>query len=83
MVIVLEGEPPPQRPKFSRRERAVLLAYTSGMTLQKAAHRIGISPATAKTYLQRVKAKYEQAGRPAYTKLELAERVREDEGRSE
>ncbi|WMX43873.1 hypothetical protein RGF97_01955 [Streptomyces roseicoloratus] len=33
---------------------------------------------TAKDYLDRVKAKYQQAGRPAYTKIDLARRVRED-----
>jgi hypothetical protein len=37
-----------------------------------------VRPGTAKTYLNRIKAKYQDIGRPAYTKLELAERVRED-----
>lgn len=32
----------------------------------------------AGAYLKRVKEKYQQVGRPAYTKLELALRVRED-----
>ncbi|HEY5853398.1 MAG TPA: LuxR C-terminal-related transcriptional regulator [Aldersonia sp.] len=68
----------PTRPHLSAREWAVLHAYTSGLTLDSAARRIGIRPATAKTYLARVKAKYEEAGRPAYTKLELATRARED-----
>ncbi|MGW0804779.1 LuxR C-terminal-related transcriptional regulator [Nonomuraea sp. NPDC002799] len=69
----------PCRPRLSDREHAVLLAYGSGMTLKAVASHIGISIATAKTYLERVKAKYEQAGRPAYTKLELAARLREDD----
>lgn len=68
----------PPRPRLSAREQAVLVAYCSGMTLKAAAHHIGISTATAKTYLERVKAKYEQVGRPAYTKLELAARVMEE-----
>jgi DNA-binding CsgD family transcriptional regulator len=56
----------------------VLLAYASGMTLNAAARHVGIRPETAKTYLDRVKAKYQALGRPAYTKYELTTRVRED-----
>jgi two-component system nitrate/nitrite response regulator NarL len=66
------------RPTLSNQERAVLVAYASGMTLQCAARKLGIGVGTAKEYLDRVKLKYSTAGRPAYTKLELAERARED-----
>lgn len=48
------------------------------MTLKSAARRAGVSPNTAKDYLNRVKSKYRLAGRPAYTKIDLAHRVRED-----
>lgn len=65
-------------PQLSAREKAVLLAYASGLTLDAAARRLGVRPATAKTYLARVKIKYQEVGRPAYTKLELAARARED-----
>ncbi|WP_422772080.1 response regulator [Plantactinospora sp. WMMC1484] len=68
----------PDRPKLSPRERAVLVAYASGMTLTATARKVGIQPGTAKQYLDRVKAKYSDAGRPTYTKLDLADRVRED-----
>jgi len=68
----------PDRPRLSAQERAILLAYASGLTLATAARQIGIRPATAKGYLDRVKEKYARAGRPAYTKLDLAARVRED-----
>lgn len=67
-----------ERPLLSPQERAVLLAYASGMTLAAAARSAGVQPGTAKNYLERVKDKYRKAGRPAYTKLELATRVRED-----
>ncbi|MDP9864481.1 MULTISPECIES: response regulator transcription factor [Streptosporangium] len=66
------------RPTLSPQERAVLLAYASGMTLAAAARSAGVQPGTAKNYLERVKDKYRKAGRPAYTKLELAVRARED-----
>lgn len=68
----------PARPRLSGQERAILLAYASGMTLKAVARHLGIRPDTAKTYLKRAKAKYGQVGRPAYTKLDLADRVRED-----
>lgn len=68
----------PSRPRLSPRERQVLLDYASGMTLKSAARRAGITVHTAKDYLNRVKAKYRQAGRPAYTKIDLARVVRED-----
>ncbi|WP_283134910.1 response regulator [Rhizohabitans arisaemae] len=67
------------RPALSPQERAVLLAYASGMTLTAAARRAGIKPGTAKNYLDRVKEKYRKAGRPAYTKLDLATLLREDD----
>jgi two-component system nitrate/nitrite response regulator NarL len=69
----------PGQPRLSGQETAILRAYASGMTLKAAARHLGIRPDTAKTYLRRAKAKYREAGRPAYTKLELAERVREDQ----
>jgi two-component system nitrate/nitrite response regulator NarL len=68
----------PRRPPLSRQEHLVLMAYASGLTLESAARHLGISPATAHTYLRRVKAKYERAGIQVSTKLELAEQVRAD-----
>jgi len=68
----------PGRPLLSRQEIAILTAYASGMTLQSAAHRAGVKVGTAKEYLDRIKAKYSAAGRPAHTKLDLARRMQED-----
>ncbi|MFF4983900.1 LuxR C-terminal-related transcriptional regulator [Streptomyces sp. NPDC001046] len=68
----------PARPNLSPKERQVLLEYASGLTLKATARRAGVSPHTAKYYLDRVKEKYQQAGRPTYTKIDLAARVRED-----
>jgi tetratricopeptide (TPR) repeat protein len=64
--------------RLSVREQALLTAYVSGMTLEAAARHVGIRPTTAKTYLGRVKAKYQAIGRPAHTKVELARRVWEE-----
>ncbi|MFG2617170.1 response regulator [Streptomyces sp. NPDC048507] len=66
------------RPRLAPRERQVLLDYASGLTLKAVARRARISPHTAKYYLDQVKEKYRRAGRPSYTKSDLARRVRED-----
>lgn len=76
--VAAEPDGHPLRPPLSEREHAVLMAYASGRTLDSTARHLGISVETARTYLKRVKAKYQQAGLPAYTKVELAERVRAD-----
>jgi DNA-binding NarL/FixJ family response regulator len=68
----------PQRPALSGQEHAVLMCYASGRTLGSTARQLGISLETARTYLKRAKAKYQQAGLPVYTKLDLAEQVRSD-----
>jgi two-component system uhpT operon response regulator UhpA len=56
---------------LSEQERRSLVLYASGMTLQMVARRMGIAPSTVKHYLDRVRQKYTDAGRPARTKLEL------------
>jgi DNA-binding NarL/FixJ family response regulator len=78
LAFAMAHERRPGGPHLSAQERRLLLAYASGMTLDAAARRTGIRPATAKNYLERIKKKYRSAGRPTYTKLDLASRVRED-----
>lgn len=78
LAFVLSRDSRPNRPALSAQERAVLTAYASGATLAAAARRAGIAYGTAREYLERVKRKYAEVGRPTYTKLDLAERVRED-----
>jgi DNA-binding NarL/FixJ family response regulator len=58
-------------PDLSPRELDALRLYSSGLKLSAVAHRMGISPHTAKEYLDRVRAKYQQVGRPARTRTEL------------
>ena len=78
LAFAMAHDKRPGRPRLSAQELQLLLAYAAGMTLDAAARRIGIRPATAKHYLERIKQKYRSAGRPTYTKLDLATRVRED-----
>jgi two-component system nitrate/nitrite response regulator NarL len=58
-------------PGLSPRELDTLRLYASGLKLVAVAHKMGISPHTAKEYLDRVRAKYEAVGRVARTRTEL------------
>ena len=58
-------------PDLSPRERDALRLYASGLKLAAVARRMDISPHTVKEYLDRVRAKYQQVGRPARTRTEL------------
>jgi DNA-binding CsgD family transcriptional regulator len=80
LILDIRGQHADARrhPDLSDKERSLLVAYATGLTLASAAGQVGIRPGTAKAYLRRIKIKYQRAGRPAQTKVELAERVRED-----
>jgi DNA-binding CsgD family transcriptional regulator len=66
------------RPRLSEQERRALVLYVSGAKLAAVAHQLGLRYDTAKSYLDRVRAKYDRAGRPARTKLDLYHRAVED-----
>ncbi|GAA3662931.1 response regulator transcription factor [Nocardioides ginsengisoli] len=59
------------RPPLSDQEERALVLYASGLTLDAVARALGVKRDTAKKYLDRVKVKYADAGRPARTKIEL------------
>lgn len=63
---------PHERPVLSDQEERALVLYASGQTLNAVASALGVGRETAKTYVNRVKAKYALAGRPVRTKVELA-----------
>lgn len=63
---------------LSDQERRALVLYASGMTQDMVARRMGIAPSTVKHYLDRVREKYQAAGQPARTKIELHARARAD-----
>ncbi|MGM1017824.1 MAG: LuxR C-terminal-related transcriptional regulator [Actinomycetota bacterium] len=65
-------------PPLSAQEARVLELYAAGMTIAEVAVAIGVRQDTARKYLSRVKQKYEAVGRPARTKLELAQRAMQD-----
>lgn len=64
--------------QLGRREREILHLYASGLPLKLAAERLGIGYATAREYLDRIRNKYIEVGRPAPTKVDLLRRAVED-----
>jgi DNA-binding NarL/FixJ family response regulator len=78
LAFILSQDRRPTRPRLSPQEWAVLTTYAQGSTLSAAARRAGVAEGTAREYLERVKRKYGDAGRPTRTKLDLANRLRED-----
>ena len=66
------------RARLTARERDVLHLYAAGLPLKLVAVQLGIATPTAREYLDRVRAKYVQVGRPAPTKVDLLKRAVED-----
>lgn len=68
----------PDRPALSEREREVLLAWFESDSKNLVAQRLHLSTSTVDTYINRVRAKYADAGRPATTKTALVIRAWQD-----
>lgn len=66
------------RPGLTRREREVLKAWFQTESKDIVAKRLHLAPTTVRTHLQRVRAKYAAAGRPAATKAQLVARAVQD-----
>lgn len=64
--------------QLGRREREILHLYASGLPLKLAAEKLGIGYSTAREYLDRIRSKYVEVGRPAPTKVDLLRRAVED-----
>lgn len=64
--------------KLGRRERDVLHLYASGLPLKTVAIQLGIAHSTTREYLDRIRVKYVEVGRPAPTKVDLLRRAVED-----
>lgn len=68
----------PLRPQLSEREREVLELWFQSESKQLVADRMNITPRTVGTYLDRVRLKYANVGRPAPTKAALLARAVQD-----
>lgn len=69
---------PGVRPQLGEREVEVIVAWLIHETKQAAARELYVEVSTVKTTIQRVRQKYEAAGRPAPTQVGLLIRLMED-----
>lgn len=67
-----------ESPDLSPRELDTLRLYASGLSMSAVGRKMGISPHTAKEYLDRVRSKYAALGRAARTRTELYAAARTD-----
>jgi len=67
-----------ETPDLSPRELDALRLYASGLSMTAVGRKMGISPHTAKEYLDRVRTKYAAVGRTARTRTELYAAARSD-----
>ncbi|MCW4354834.1 LuxR C-terminal-related transcriptional regulator [Hoyosella sp. YIM 151337] len=65
-------------PQLSAREKDAVVAYAMGMTVREVATELGVAPTTVSTHLDRARAKYIAAGRPADGKIGLLRCALED-----
>jgi DNA-binding NarL/FixJ family response regulator len=66
------------RPVLAPREQEVLLAWFRTDSKELVAQQLFLAPSTVRTHLQRIRAKYIAAGRPAGTKAALVARAIQD-----
>jgi DNA-binding NarL/FixJ family response regulator len=74
----LAGDRSERRPALSSREIEVLIEWFQSESKEFVAHRLGISPSTVNSHLERIRVKYTQIGREAPSKVALAARAIED-----
>ncbi|QFU92597.1 response regulator transcription factor [Amycolatopsis sp. YIM 10] len=74
----LAGDRSERRPALSARETEVLIEWFQSESKDFVAHRLGISPNTVNSHLERIRIKYAQIGREAPTKAALVARAIQD-----
>lgn len=65
-------------PDLSDQEQHALVLYASGLKLDAVAREMNVTTNSAKTYLDRVRAKYAAVGRPITSKIDLYREARRD-----
>lgn len=70
-AAVLDDDQEFSRNTLTEKEREAVGLYASGLNIDATAMKMGCSPATAKTYIDRAKAKYQAQNRPATQKVHL------------
>lgn len=77
-AAAIDGDPDLDEVGLSPRQHEVLELYASGEKADRVARLTGLSTQTVNDYLQRIRQKYADAGRPARTKTDLYKRAVED-----
>lgn len=78
LALAMLAEHPQFRPMLSPQELHTLRMYAGGMALKSVALRLKISEGAVKSYVDRVREKYQKVGRAAPTKIDLYRRAVED-----
>ncbi|OLZ49716.1 response regulator transcription factor [Amycolatopsis keratiniphila] len=78
MAGAMAGDRSERRPALSARETEVLIEWFQSESKDFVAHRLGISPNTVNSHLERIRVKYAQMGREAPTKAALVARAIQD-----
>ncbi|MBN9606466.1 MAG: response regulator transcription factor [Actinomycetales bacterium] len=78
LAAAIDTDPELERAALSAQERRVLSLFARGWKAQAVADELGISVNTVNDYVRRIRAKYGEVGRPAYTKVDLYMRAVED-----
>ncbi|MBL7496406.1 response regulator transcription factor [Frankia sp. CNm7] len=78
VAFMLLTDDAPDRPALSPQEKHALRLYAAGLSIRMVAEKMGVAPETAKQYIDRVRKKYRDVGRPASTKIDLLHRAEED-----
>lgn len=77
-AAAIDGDPDLPEVGLSPRQQDVLTLYASGEKADRVARMTGLTPHTVNDYLERIRIKYADAGRPARTKTDLYKRAVED-----
>jgi DNA-binding NarL/FixJ family response regulator len=77
-ATAIDSDPDIEAVNLSPRQRQILELYAAGEPASRVASITGLSSETVNTYVNRIKHKYSEAGRPVYTKTDLYKRALED-----
>jgi DNA-binding NarL/FixJ family response regulator len=78
MAAAMAGDDLLRRPVLAPREQQVLVAWFRTDSKELVAQQLFLAPSTVRTHLQRIRAKYAAAGRPAGTKAALVAKAIQD-----
>jgi two-component system, NarL family, response regulator DevR len=77
-AAAIDTDPELPSAHLSAQEQQVLELFARGVKAQTVAYQLNIAIGTVDDYVRRIRAKYQRAGRPAYTKVDLYKRAVED-----